>query len=104
MSSRSIDSRFRPIFLVRFGMPAGLAEGNVFCKPVRVVGEGFEPVFREMPSSWRGWGTLEMEMERSRWSAARIAGLDEAAVKEVLRIRAADTEAALDWKAGAEEP
>ena len=95
-SSKSIDSLLFWTFPFLFVMPDGdETTGAEFCEltfpATPCLAEEF---LRVIPSSCRGWGTLEMEIERKRWSAAaRELVLD--AVKLALRILAA----AFDWKA-----
>lgn len=74
MSSKSNDSLFLPILRVFFAAPWPSGGGIAFCAPGLLL--DFVLVFRVIPSSWRGWGTFEIEMERRRCSAARtIVGL-----------------------------
>ena len=102
ISSKSIDSLFTCFFLVRFGIPDGVAGGGgaAFCEPVLTMGFELPLLFdalRVMPSLSRGWGTFEMEMERKRWSLwARLV-----AETELIRILAVE-DAEFDCNEGEE--
>ena len=97
-SSRSSDSLFFCTFLVRFGTPAGGGiDGAEFCEPTLAPSSLLldDELLRAIPSSCRGWGTFEMEMDRRRCSFA-LAALALEAVRLIFRARTA----ALDWRGG----